>query len=71
MKELVFALEFRGGAAAVPGSDKKLQAKTSAGSQTLRSVLKADGILASVESVRRRVRQLRVRGRNRRRGSVC
>jgi hypothetical protein len=50
MKELVFALEFRGSAAPVPGSDKKLQAKTSAGSQTLRSVLKADGILASVES---------------------
>src|SRR6266478_8879783 len=50
MKELVFALEFRGGAAPVPGSDKKLQAKTSATSQTLRSVLKADGILASVES---------------------
>lgn len=50
MKELVFALEFRGIAAPVPGSDKKLQAKTSAGSQTLRSVLKADGILASVKS---------------------
>ena len=50
MKELVFALEFRGSAAPVPGSDKKLQAKTSAGSQTLRSVLKADGILVSVES---------------------
>jgi hypothetical protein len=50
MKELVFALEFKGSAAPVPGSDKKLQAKTSAGSQTLRSVLKADGILVSVES---------------------
>jgi hypothetical protein len=50
MKELVFALEFRGSAAPVPGSDKKLQAKTSAGSQTLRSVLKADGIQASVEA---------------------
>jgi hypothetical protein len=50
MKELVFALEFKGGAAPVPGSDKKLQAKTSASSQILRSVLKADGILASVES---------------------
>jgi hypothetical protein len=50
MKELVFALEFRGSAAPVPGSDKKLQAKTSATSQTLRSVLKADGIQAGVES---------------------
>ena len=49
MKELVFALEFRGSAAPVPGSDKKLRAKTEAASQTLRSVLKADGILASVE----------------------
>ena len=50
MKELVFALEFRGSAAPVPGSDKKLHAKTSATSQTLRSVLKADGIQAAVES---------------------
>jgi hypothetical protein len=50
MKELVFALEFRGSAGSVPGSDKKMQAKTSATSQTLRSVLKGDGIQASVES---------------------
>jgi hypothetical protein len=50
MKELVFALEFKGSAAPVPGSDKKLQAKTSASSQTLRSILKADGIQASIES---------------------
>jgi len=50
MKELVFALEFRGSAAPVPGSDKKLQAKTSATSQTLRSVLNAEGIQATVES---------------------
>jgi hypothetical protein len=35
----------------VPGSDKKLRAKTSATSQTLRSVLKADGIQTAVESV--------------------
>src|SRR6058998_4398181 len=49
MKELVFALEFKGSAAPVPGSDKRLHAKTSATSQTLRSVLKADGIQASVE----------------------
>ena len=50
MKELVFALEFKGSAAPVPGSDKKLQAKTSATSQTLRSILTAGGIQASVES---------------------
>jgi len=50
MKELVFALEFKGSASPVPGSDKKLEAKTSATSQTLRSVLKADGIQAVVES---------------------
>jgi hypothetical protein len=50
MKEVVFALEFRGSAAPVPGSDKKLHAKTSATSQTLRSVLKADGIQTGIES---------------------
>ncbi len=50
MKELVFALEFKGNAAPVPGSDKKLQAKTSATSQTLRSILRADGVQSSVES---------------------
>ena len=50
MKELVFAFEFKGNAGPVPGSDKRLQAKTSATSQTLRSILRADGIQASVES---------------------
>src|SRR2546426_12810519 len=50
MKELVFALEFRGSAAPVPGSDKKLRAKTSAASQIYRSILNADGIQAGVES---------------------
>jgi hypothetical protein len=50
MKELVFALEFKGNAGPVPGSDKRMQAKTSATSQTLRSILSADGIQASVES---------------------
>ena len=50
MKELVFALEFRGSAAPVAGSDKKLQARTSAVSQTLRSVLKPDGIQGSIET---------------------
>jgi hypothetical protein len=50
MKELVFALEFRGSAAPVAGSDKKLQARTSAVSQTFRSLLKPDGIHGSIES---------------------
>src|SRR5262245_14802418 len=67
MKELVFALEFRGSAAPVPGSDKKMKAKTSATSQTLCSLLKADGIQAAVESAGAGS-ELRVRGRNRWRG---
>jgi len=50
MKELVFALEFKGSAAPVAGSEGKLRAKTTAGGQTLRSVLKPDGIQATVES---------------------
>ena len=50
MKELVFALQFRGNAAPVPGSDKRLRAKTSAAGQTLRSLLKPDGIQPSIES---------------------
>lgn len=49
MKELVFALEFKGSAAPVPGSDNKLRAKTSATGQTLRSVLKPDGVQAAIE----------------------
>jgi hypothetical protein len=49
MKELVFALEFKGTAGPVPGSDTRLRAKTSATGQTLRSVIKADGIQASLE----------------------
>ena len=50
MKELVFALEFKGSAAPVAGSDKKMRAQTTATSQTLRSLLRADGIQAAVES---------------------
>lgn len=49
MKELVFALEFKGTAGPVPGSDTRLRAKTSATGQTLRSVIKADGIQASLD----------------------
>jgi hypothetical protein len=50
MKEIVFALEFRGSAAPVDGSDKKLRAKTSATSQTLRSALKPEGIQGSIDA---------------------
>ena len=50
MNELIFALEFRGNAGPVPGSDKRLRAKTSAAGQTLRSLLKPDGIQPSIES---------------------
>ena len=53
MNELIFALEFRGNAGPVPGSDKRLRAKTSAAGQTLRSLLKPDGIQASIESATR------------------
>ena len=49
MKELVFALEFKGSAGPVPGSDNKLRAQTSATGQTLRSVLKPDGVQAAIE----------------------
>jgi hypothetical protein len=49
MKELVFALEFKGTAGPVPGSDTRLRAKTSATGQTLRSVIKADGIQAALD----------------------
>lgn len=50
MKELVFALEFRGSATPVAGSDKKLRARTSAVSQTFRCLLTPDGIHGSIES---------------------
>jgi hypothetical protein len=49
MKELVFALEFKGSAAPVPGSNNRLRAKTSATGQTLRSALKPEGVQAAIE----------------------
>jgi hypothetical protein len=51
MKELVFALEFKGSAGPVPGSSNRLRATTSATSQALRSVLKPDGVDRSIETV--------------------
>jgi hypothetical protein len=50
MNELVFALEFKGSGAPVAGSDTRLQARTSASSQTLRTVLKPDGVHPTIES---------------------
>jgi len=48
MRELVFALEFRGRAAPIPGSEGKRQARSTAPSQTLSTVLGSDGVRAGV-----------------------
>jgi hypothetical protein len=50
MRELVFALEFRGNAAPVAGVEGKLQARTAAASQLLRTALTAGGVQATVEA---------------------
>ena len=50
MRELVFALEFKGSAGPVAGSDNRLQARTSASSQVLRTVVKPEGLQVSVET---------------------
>lgn len=49
MKEIVFALEFKGSAGPLAGAADRLQARTSATGQTLHSLLKPDGVQASVE----------------------
>src|SRR5436190_22211697 len=49
MRELVFALEFRGKGVAVPGTEGKRQARSTASSQTLSTLLKADGVHARVD----------------------
>ena len=51
MRELVFALEFRGRGGPVPGSTTKRQARTTAPSQTWRAVLGPDGVSAAGEPV--------------------
>jgi len=51
MREVVFALEFRGRAGSVAGSESKRQARSTAPSQTLSTVLAADGVRARVEPV--------------------
>ena len=51
MRELVFALEFRGSAGPIDGSVTSRRARTSAPSQTLRAVMAADAIETGVEPV--------------------
>lgn len=50
MKELVFALEFRGRGEAVPGGEGKRRARSTATSQILVTTLTASGVEARVES---------------------
>lgn len=51
MRELVFALEFRGRAGPVPGSSGTRQARTTAPSQTLTTMLAAEGPASAVATV--------------------
>ncbi len=51
MRELVFALEFHGHGGPVPGSTTKRQARTTAPSQTLQTILGPDGVRPTVEPV--------------------
>jgi len=51
MRELVFALEFRGHAGPVPGSESKRQARSTAPSQALSTVLEREGVRARVEAM--------------------
>ncbi|OLC13704.1 MAG: hypothetical protein AUH29_12100 [Candidatus Rokubacteria bacterium 13_1_40CM_69_27] len=53
MKQLTFALQFKGNGAPVPGSDNRLRAKTIASSQALKAVLGATGVQATVEPMDR------------------
>lgn len=50
MKQLVFALQFKGKASPVPGVEGKLRAKTRASSQVLRTVLTGKGVEPKLES---------------------
>jgi hypothetical protein len=50
MKELVFALQFKGEAHPVEGVEGKLTAKTTAAGQVLRTALTAKGVQAKAES---------------------
>jgi hypothetical protein len=49
VRELVFALEFRGRAGPVPGLPSQRRARTTAPSQSLQAILTAGGVEASME----------------------
>ena len=51
MREIVFALEFRGRAGPVPGSTSKRQARSTAPSQMMSTVVGREGVSARVEVV--------------------
>jgi hypothetical protein len=51
MREIVFVLEFRGKAGAVPGSATQRQARTTAPSQLFETVLGADGVHTRIGQV--------------------
>jgi len=51
VREIVFALEFRGHGGPVPGSTTKRQARTTAPSQAWRAVLGPGGVTAAIEPV--------------------
>ena len=50
MREIVFALEFRGRARPVPGSESQRQARSTAPSQTLSTVLGGEGVRARLDA---------------------
>jgi hypothetical protein len=50
MRELVFALQFKGKARPVEGAEGKLKARTTAGGQVLRTIVTAKGVQAKSES---------------------
>jgi hypothetical protein len=50
MREIVFALQFRGQAGPVPGSESTRQARSTAPSQTLSTVLGRDGIHVRIDT---------------------
>jgi len=50
MREIVFALEFRGRAGPVPGSESQRQARSTAPSQTLSTVLERHGVRARIDA---------------------
>jgi hypothetical protein len=51
MREMVFALEFRGRAGPVVGSSSQRQARSTAASQTWSTVLGGQGVRVSIETV--------------------